>query len=129
GAQMFYGAGYAKGDDVDGHELTHGLTDFTSHLMYFYETGAINEAMSDIMGEFIDQDFNDSHDNDAAVAKWLMGEDIPGGAIRNMKNPPADGQPDRMPTPVWLKAAHFYPDAYHYRDDHYERRARKQAHN
>jgi bacillolysin len=110
GIQMYYGAGYAKGDDVDGHELTHGLTELTSNLMYFYETGAINEAMSDIMGEFIDQDFNDSHDNDGAAAKWLMGEDIPGGAIRNMQNPPNDGQPDKMTSALWFKAPNYYCD-------------------
>jgi bacillolysin len=111
GTQMYYGDGYARGDDVDGHELTHGLTEFTSGLMYFYESGAINEAMSDIMGEFIDQDFNDSHDIDTAAAKWRMGEDLPGGAIRNMMNPPSEDQPDRMTSPLWFKAPNFYCNA------------------
>ena len=36
------------------HELTHGVTDFESHLFYFYQSGAINESLSDIWGEFVD---------------------------------------------------------------------------
>ena len=55
GTQMAYGNGYAAGDDVVGHELTHGVTDFSAHLFYYYQSGAINESLSDVMGEFIDQ--------------------------------------------------------------------------
>ncbi|MCU1391474.1 MAG: peptidase thermolysin, partial [Ilumatobacteraceae bacterium] len=55
GEQMVYGQGYAKGDDVVGHELTHGVTQYTSGLFYYADTGAINESMSDVMGELIDQ--------------------------------------------------------------------------
>ncbi len=42
------------GDDTVGHELTHGVTDYTSNLIYQAQPGAINEAMSDIFGELID---------------------------------------------------------------------------
>jgi bacillolysin len=110
GTQMFYGAGYARGDDVDGHELTHGLTEFTSNLLYFYESGAINEAMSDIMGEFIDQDYNDSHDLDTAASKWQVGEDLPGGALRDMEHPELGHprQPDTMISQRWFKAPNYY---------------------
>ncbi len=109
GTQMVYGQGFAAGDDVDGHELTHGFTEFTSHLFYFYQSGAINEAMSDIMGEFIDQDFNDGLGNDAPTAKWLIGEDIPGwpSGLRNMKDPTtsaAGRQPDKMTSPYYYFA-------------------------
>ncbi len=53
--QMVYGADYASADDVVGHELSHGFTHFTSGLFYYYQSGAINESLSDIFGEFIDQ--------------------------------------------------------------------------
>ena len=115
GTQMAYGAGYAAADDVDGHELTHGFTEFTSHLFYFYQSGAINEAISDIMGEFIDQDFNDGLGNDAPTAKWLVGEDIPGwsAGLRNMEDPTASAdvaQPDKMTSPLFYAPAYPYSD-------------------
>jgi len=95
GAQMVYGQGFAAADDVVGHELTHGVTNFSSDLFYYYQSGAINESFSDVWGEFIDQ-INGSGTDTAAV-KWQMGEDIPGiGAIRNMKDPPLFNDPDKM---------------------------------
>src|SRR5690606_21681314 len=41
-----------------------------------------------------------SFDNDTSGVRWLMGEDLPGiGAIRDMENPPAFNDPDRMGSP------------------------------
>jgi bacillolysin len=97
GTQMVYGDGYgfALADDVVGHELTHGVTNFTSNLFYYYQSGAINESLSDVFGEFVDQ--TNGRGNDSASVKWLLGEDITGlGAIRNMKNPPAFSDPDKL---------------------------------
>jgi bacillolysin len=95
GRQMYYGQGFPVADDVVGHELTHGVTDFTSSLLYFMESGAINESMSDIFGEAVDQ--LTAGANDAAADKWKLGESVPGfGAVRDMANPPAFGDPDRM---------------------------------
>ena len=54
GSQMVYGQGFASADDVVGHELTHGVTDFESDLYYFGQSGAINESLSDVFGEFVD---------------------------------------------------------------------------
>ena len=51
---MVYGNGFAAADDVVGHELTHGVTEFSSHLFYYQQSGAINESMSDVFGEYID---------------------------------------------------------------------------
>ncbi|WP_455376827.1 M4 family metallopeptidase, partial [Kaarinaea lacus] len=94
GEQMAYGDGDGSlfinfsGDlDVVGHELTHGVTDATSDLIYQNESGALNEAFSDIMGTSIE--FNYGSGN------WTIGEDITVGSngIRNMKNPGEDGHP------------------------------------
>ncbi len=57
GSQMTFGDGFASADDVVGHELTHGVTQFTSGLLYYYQSGAINESMSDVMGELFDQSY------------------------------------------------------------------------
>jgi Zn-dependent metalloprotease len=106
GAQMVYGAGFPKGDDVIGHELTHGVTEFSSGLLYFYQSGAINEAMSDIFGEFVDVT-TPGLGNDAPGARWLIGEDIPIGVLRNMRNPPAFGHPDRMVSALFTEDAQY----------------------
>lgn len=98
GSQMVYGEGFAAADDVVGHELTHGVTEFTSSLFYYYQSGAINESFSDIWGEFIDQ--TNLAGDDTPGVKWLMGEDIPGfGAIRDMEDPTAFGDPDKITSP------------------------------
>lgn len=96
--QMIIGAGWAT-DDVVGHELTHGVTEVESDLFYFYESGAINEALSDIFGEAIDQET--PMGLDGKRQKWLIGEDLSGGPIRDMADPPAFGQPDRIASPLW----------------------------
>jgi hypothetical protein len=99
GQQMAYGDGFASADDVVGHELTHGVTEFSSHLFYYFQSGAINESLSDVFGEFMDQ--TNSAGDDSAGVKWQLGEDLPDsiGVIRNMKNPPAFDDPDRMTSP------------------------------
>ncbi|MEI6689762.1 MAG: M4 family metallopeptidase [Thermoleophilia bacterium] len=100
GRQMVYGLSYATADDVVGHELTHGVTDYTSKLIYWYQPGAINEAMSDIMGEFVDlSNPGTSPRTDTAANRWLLGEDLPIGAIRDMENPPTYGDPDKVTSP------------------------------
>ena len=40
--------------DVVGHELTHGVTEFTSNLIYENQSGALNESFSDMMGNSIE---------------------------------------------------------------------------
>jgi len=104
GEQMVYGQGYAAADDVVGHELGHGVTDFSSHLFYYYQSGAINESLSDVFGELIDQ--TNGAGNDSAEVKWQVGEDVPGGgAIRDMETPGAYGDPDRMTSPNYTADA------------------------
>lgn len=97
GSQMVYGQGYASADDVVGHEMAHGITSNESNLFYFYQSGAINEALSDILGEFIDQ----TNAYTTGDIPWQLGEGLPGdlsNGIRNMANPQLSSrpQPDRM---------------------------------
>ena len=80
--------------DVLGHELTHGVTEFSSGLIYQNESGALNEAFSDMMGtaaEFFYQPAGDG----VMKADYLIAEDVvtPGG-IRSMANPGVFGDPD-----------------------------------
>jgi hypothetical protein len=95
GEQMVYGAGYTAADDVVAHELAHGVTQHTAGLVYWYQSGALNESMSDVLGELVDQ--ADGIGNDAPDVRWRLGEDLPGetgGVTRDMADPPRFGQPD-----------------------------------
>lgn len=94
GSQMAYGDGDGNnfvelsGDlDVVGHELSHGVTEATSNLIYQNESGALNEAFSDIMGTAIEYYYG--------TGNWTIGEDITVGSngIRNMADPGEDGDP------------------------------------
>src|SRR5262249_7805681 len=72
--------------DVLAHELTHGVTDFSSSLIYRNESGALNEAFSDMMGtaaEFFYQPVG----NGPLKADYQIAEDVvtPGG-LRSLSN-------------------------------------------
>jgi Zn-dependent metalloprotease len=92
GSQMVYGVGFTV-DDVVGHELTHAVTQKESGLLYFNESGAINESFSDVWGEFVD--LTNGKGNDSLAVRWQMGEDSDPGTLRNMKNPTLFNDPDK----------------------------------
>ncbi|MFI7098786.1 M4 family metallopeptidase [Streptomyces sp. NPDC050161] len=75
--------------DVIGHELTHGVTQYTANLDYTGQSGALNESISDVFGSLIKQ-YSLSHS--AEQADWLIGADllgpnVTGKALRSMKAP------------------------------------------
>jgi Zn-dependent metalloprotease len=99
GSQMLYGDGdgklfidFTNGNDVIGHELTHGVTQYTLQLGYTDDAGGLNESISDCFGSMFRQ-WEAKEDVDKA--DWLIGSDIMGpGAkargfksLRNMANP------------------------------------------
>jgi len=98
GRAMFYGNGdqlfypLAGALDVGAHEMAHGVTQHTANLIYKDQSGAINEAMSDIVGCMVDRD------------NWRLAEDVvlpnsqyfPSGAMRDMSNP-HNGATDDLP--------------------------------
>ncbi|MGF6885876.1 bacillolysin [Nocardia sp. GAS34] len=91
--------------DVVAHELTHGVTAKTSNLDYVNESGAINESLSDIFGEFTELS---SHTKHAAKDRWKIGNGTRLGVIRDMKSPTktADPQPDTYQGPGWSPATY-----------------------
>lgn len=90
-SRMVFGEGLVA-DDVTAHEMTHGVTESESGLIYLNESGALDESIADIFGEFVD--LTNSDGNDAPAVRWGLGEDIPGGPIRSMSNPASYGHPD-----------------------------------
>ncbi|MEW6584249.1 MAG: M4 family metallopeptidase [Nitrospirota bacterium] len=86
-------------DDTVAHELAHGVTDFTADFLYYMQSGALSESMSDIWGEFVDM--TNGRGNDSAYVRWLLFEDDKNGASRSMSNPHMFDQPDRMTDSVY----------------------------
>lgn len=111
-------AGYCDGtatDDVIAHEWGHAYTEYTSGLIYQYQSGALNESYSDVWGETIDliNNYMDEGENlsvrtttaCSGSLRWKVGEDAIsfGGAIRDMWNPNCNGDPAKV-----LDAANYY---------------------
>ena len=84
----------AGGLDIVAHELSHGVTEYSANLIYRNESGALNEAFSDIMGASVEFFFQPPGSG-PLHADYLMGEDVvrPGG-IRSLENPGINGDPD-----------------------------------
>jgi thermolysin len=80
--------------DIVAHELTHGVTDYSSHLIYQNESGALNEAFSDIMGTAVEFFFQQPGSGNLR-ADYLIGEDtIKPGGTRSLADPLSYGDPD-----------------------------------
>ena len=104
GQRMTYGDGPGGNApftalDIAGHEVTHGLTNFTSNLVYQGESGALNESFSDIFGASVEFEALGFGNGD-----WLMGEDL-GFIIRNMADPNSQGDPDTYLGTNWTSTA------------------------
>jgi bacillolysin len=79
--------------DVFAHELGHGVTDFSSQLVYQGESGALNEAFSDVLA--VGAEFFHQPRGDAPLrADYLIGEDVISGGLRSLSNPLLFGDPD-----------------------------------
>jgi bacillolysin len=78
--------------DVVAHELTHGVTQFTWNGNYFGESGALNEAFSDVMGTAVEF-YRQPAGTARLQADYYLGEDLafqfnpPVNAVRSMANP------------------------------------------
>lgn len=96
GNQMTYGKPGADSPfktfvllDVAAHEVTHGVTEKESDMRYWGQSGALNESMSDVWAELIEQY---SKKQTADQADWLIGggiwkDNIKGKSLRDMLNP------------------------------------------
>ncbi|WP_424929575.1 M4 family metallopeptidase [Amaricoccus tamworthensis] len=95
GEQMAYGDG--DGEifqtftelSVIGHEMFHGVVQFSGGLIYQGQSGALNESIADVFGTMtvqrhLDQDV---YGADWLVGKGILGPNINGVALRSMKAP------------------------------------------
>jgi Zn-dependent metalloprotease len=109
---MYFGDGnpatnypYTTALDVVAHEFSHGVTDETSKLIYAAESGALNEAFSDIMSvscEFFQQPEGSGY----RQAEWWVGEDCSKSfkPMRSLSNPSS--------ILIWEGYTNRYPDHY-----------------
>lgn len=93
---MLYGTGdgvlsnFAGALDIAGHELTHGVINYSSELVYKNQSGALNESFADIFGTMIER------------KNWRMGEDLNAPDYlralveRDMDRPWIQGNPGHM---------------------------------
>jgi Zn-dependent metalloprotease len=110
GSQMTYGDGdgsvfvdFSGGNDVIGHELTHGVTQHTLQLSYSGDAGGLNESISDCFGSMFRQW---QAGQTADQADWLIGKDIVGPlarargltCLRDLANPAASHCLSTQPT-------------------------------
>ena len=85
--------------DVIGHELTHGVTEYSSNLVYRDQSGALNESFSDIFGIIIRNWDSGSEDGGTTASwNWEIGSGIGanGGPLRDMSDPTKTGDPAHM---------------------------------
>ncbi len=85
--------------DVVGHEIGHAICERTAALVYQKESGAMNEALSDIWGTCIEFYAK------PATANWLIGDQIDRRvgsiALRSMSDPKAKLSPDTYLGTYW----------------------------
>ena len=88
--RMLFGDGdtYTKSVDIVAHEMTHGVVNFSSGLIYLSQSGALNEAFCDIFGEMTERFFYGSND-------WIVGTHL-NRKFRSMKDPVSYKQPSTM---------------------------------
>jgi len=91
-AAFFFGDGdgtimkpITAANDVCCHEFQHAVTEFTAALEYRMQSGALNEAYSDIAASCFDPDWE--------VGEDMAGPGLAGGALRFMDNPHAADPP------------------------------------
>lgn len=96
GGQMVFGDGdgqvfgrFTASLSVIGHELSHGVTQYSADLAYDGQSGALNESVSDVFGALVEQY---AKGQSAPEASWLIGEglftdQVQGNALRSMKAP------------------------------------------
>jgi Zn-dependent metalloprotease len=74
---------------VIGHELAHGVTQYSANLVYENQSGALNESVSDVFGVLVEQR---RLGHTAEEATWLIGlglftDEVEGDALRSMRAP------------------------------------------
>ena len=95
GKQMAYGDGDGQifrtfiETSVIGHEMSHGVVQYSGGLAYQGQSGALNESFADVFGSMIRQytEKTSACESDWLIGKGILGPEINGQALRSMKMP------------------------------------------
>ncbi|GAA1971564.1 M4 family metallopeptidase [Kitasatospora viridis] len=96
GSRMVFGDGdgILFGDftgclDVIGHELAHGVVQYSADLAYHGQAGALNESVADVFGSLVKQYAlgQQAEDADWLIGAGLFGPGVRGAALRSLKAP------------------------------------------
>jgi len=84
--------------DVIGHELTHGVIETTSGLIYATQSGALNESLADTAGVIINNWYTAPDRHDVGTWTWEIGPGLrpSGGPLRHFADPSLTGHPKHM---------------------------------
>jgi len=99
--------------DVVGHEMGHGVTSATSNLLYFGESGGLNESNSDISGEVVEAYARAGGSGEVVPNEgndWALGKEISktGTPLRFMYKPSKDGSsPDAWSSKLKRMDVHY----------------------
>lgn len=110
GERMLYGDGDGiifrplVSVDVCGHEVTHGVTDRSSGLLYQNESGALNESFSDIFGTAVEF-FVEGSQGDFDIGEDFTINNSHG--IRSMSDPKSFSDPDTYQGQYWAATSAF----------------------
>ena len=118
GQQMVFGDGdgelflsFTNPVDITGHELSHGVVEFTANLVYHHQPGALNEHFADVFGSLVKQRVlgQTADQADWLIGEGLLGPEVNGVALRSMKAPGTAYDDDVLgkdPQPGHMK--HYY---------------------
>lgn len=120
GSVMTYGDGSGTGGfnvltsiDVAAHEIGHAICSKEANLAYQLESGALNEAFSDIWAACVEHYTAPNEQDNKQI--WLIGEEIEMRAghiaLRSMSNPKAEGQPDTYGGTNWVNQTKCRPSS------------------
>jgi Zn-dependent metalloprotease len=96
GSRMVFGDGDGQVFDrftlslsVIGHELSHGVVQYSANFVYEGQSGALNESVADVFGALVEQY---AAGETADEASWLIGvglftDQVEGDAIRSLAEP------------------------------------------
>ena len=105
---------FAAALDVVAHEYSHGVTQYSSDLVYAFESGALNESFSDIMGATAEF-YWFSEGTGLYKADWYIGEDASPyystSGARNLADPNSNSQvgSSLYPDPCHLLQQYYIP--------------------
>lgn len=112
GVRMTYGDGDGvsfdplTSTDVCAHEIGHGVCTFSANLAYNKESGALNEALSDIWGACVEY-YLETQNGQSHPGTWGVGEDfdlrnVAVKGFRSMSNPNQFSDPDTYGGTYWV---------------------------